>query len=245
MKTHLQHLVLLAACVAGMPALALEPPRQVNVGSELNGRRQHLALTPVFAGASHAGTQTPTIEPGSVEAKNIGRCEIYDPANPSANELHPVAAIGAYVQFYQRAHLAELKATDYSVKYVELPQHGTVKSVTQDGWLVDYYIPTNGYAGNDRYVAEVTVKGVKFKVAGYIRPSSDVMSDYVDICRRLGLPGASWKISDTGDGSASQTAMSMPQGPRDQESKRDESKRDGFISPHPCPHHHPPLDTLT
>lgn len=163
------------------------------------------ALALAFLGASNAGTPSPIIEPINVDTKNIGRCEIYDPSNPSTNELHPVAAIGAYVQFHQKAQLAELKATDYSVKYVELPRHGAVKSVTQDGWLVDYYIPTNGYAGNDRYVAEVTVKGVKFRVAGYLRPSSDVMSDYVDTCRRLGLPSVAWRIADASDGGASLT----------------------------------------
>ena len=153
------------------------------------------ALALALAGSADATTQLPTIEPFQVNTKNIGLCEIYDPKDPYANghSLSPISAIYAYVESYQTAYL-KIKPTDYSVKYLELPQHGNIKSISGEDGLHEVYVPNFGYAGNDRYIAEVTVKGVKFKVIGFIRPSSDVMSGYDDICRRLGLPSAAWKI---------------------------------------------------
>ena len=91
-------------------------------------------------------------------------------------------------------NLTELELTDFSVKYLERPLHGTIKAVSNENGTLEFYIPNAGYAGNDRYVAEVAVKGVKFRVVGYIRPSSDVMSPFA-VCRKTGLPGAAWKIS--------------------------------------------------
>ncbi|TXT36473.1 MAG: hypothetical protein FD135_4271 [Comamonadaceae bacterium] len=174
------------------------------------------ALALAFAGSPDAATQRPTIEPSQVNARSIGSCETYDPKDPynlnngaGADSLRPLGAIGAYVQSYQKAHLTELKPTDYLVTYVEQPQHGVIKSVSREGGVVDLYIPNAGYAGNDRYVAEVTLKGVKFRVAGYIRPSNDVISGYDDLCRRLGLPSSAWKISDATGNNASDTPLSM------------------------------------
>ena len=154
-----------------------------------------------FVGWSNAATQRLTIEPSQVNAKNIGLCETYDPNDPyninngaGANSLNPVGAIGMYVQSYQKAHLMELRPADYSVKYIMQPQYGVIKPVSNKGWTRDLYIPNAGYSGKDRYVAEVTLKGIKFRVAGYIRPSADVMSDYDTLCRRLGLPSSAWGI---------------------------------------------------
>ncbi len=72
------------------------------------------------------------------------------------------------------------------------------------------YIPNAGYTGNDRYVAEVTIKGVKFRVAGYLRPSNDVMSSYDEICRRMGLPSSAWKISDATNSNTGDRPPTMP-----------------------------------
>ena len=88
----------------------------------------------------------------------------------------------------------ELKHTDYFVKYIGLPQHGTIKTSAYKTGTLDFYVPNEGYTGNDRYVAEVIAKGIKFRVAGYIRPSADVVSDMDKVYRRLGLPSAAWKI---------------------------------------------------
>ena len=95
--------------------------------------------------------------------------------------------------------MIEPKRADYSVKYIEQPRNGVIKSVSRDGEIRFLYVPNKGYTGNDRYVAEVTLKGIKFKVTGFLRPSSDVMSDYDKVCRRLGLPGSTWKLSDATD----------------------------------------------
>jgi len=165
-------------------------------GEEMLRTLSAASLALAFAGTPSAATQPPTIEPSQVNAKSIGSCEIYDPNDLylAGNALHPIGAIYTYVQFYQKSHLRELELTDFSVRYVEQPSHGSIKSISGKGAINDFYVPNEGYAGNDRYVAEVTVKGVKFKVTGFLRPSSDVMSDYNDLCRRLGLPGAAWKI---------------------------------------------------
>lgn len=153
------------------------------------------------AGWLDAAPQPPTIAPSQVNAKNIGSCETYDPKDPyntnngaGANSLRPVGAIHMYVQSYQHAHLKELNPADYSVKYLVQPRNGVIEFLTREGGTADLYIPNAGYSGNDRYVANVTIRGVEFKVTGYIRPSSDVMSDFDTLCRRLGLPGSAWKI---------------------------------------------------
>jgi len=170
-------------------------------GEEMQRILSATALALAFAGSSNAGGQPPTIEPSQVNAKNIGSCEIYDPNDHymPGNALTPVGAIGDYVESYQKAYLTELKPTDYSVKYIGLPRNGTIKTITNETGTLDFYVPNAGYAGNDRYVAEVTVKGIKFRVAGYIRPSSDVVSGIDIVCRRLGLPSSAWKISDAGE----------------------------------------------
>lgn len=149
----------------------------------------------VLAGWSEAATP-PTIKPSQVSAKNIGSCEIYDPHDPyiRGNALHPLGAIHAYVENHQRSHLPELKPTDYAVKYLKQPRHGTIKAISDENGTLDFYVPHAGYAGNDGYVAEVIAAGVKFKVVGYIRSSSDATSGYNDLCRRLGLPGIAWGI---------------------------------------------------
>ena len=153
-------------------------------------------------GAFEAAARPPSIEPTEVNTRNIGSCETYDPNDPynlhngaGANGLSPLGAIYAYVQSYQKSYLKDSKPDEYSVKYVGQPQNGVIRTVTDENGTHDLYIPNAGYTGNDRYVAAVTLKGVKFRVAGYIRPSNDVMSDYDDLCRRLGLPGSAWRIS--------------------------------------------------
>jgi hypothetical protein len=159
------------------------------------------ALAFMFSGSAEAAKQRPYIEPAKVNTRTIGSCELYDPEMRDwhPNMLSPLGAIGYYVQSYQKAFLQELKPDDYSVKYIEQPKNGIINSVVEEGWLRDYYVPLNGFKGNDRYVAEVTVKGVKFKVVGYIRPSADIMSVYDDLCRGLGLPSSAWKIADAAD----------------------------------------------
>lgn len=151
---------------------------------------------------SDALARPPTIEPSQVNTRHIGSCETYDPNDPynlhngaGANSLSPLGAIYMYVQSYQKAYLEDSIPEQYSVKYVQQPKYGVIKSVPRDGGMVDLYIANEGYAGNDRYVAEVTMKGVKFRVNGYIRPSNDVMSGYDELCRRLGLPSSAWGIS--------------------------------------------------
>ena len=173
-----------------------------------------LALT--IAGSPDAATRLPTIEPSKVNVKHVGMCNTYDPNDPynlkngaGANSLSPTAAIYSYVQSYQKAHLVDIKPTDYTVKYIEQPRYGVIKSITKEGWTHELYMPNEGYAGNDRYVAEVTLKDTKFKITGFLRPSADVMSGYDDLCRRLGLPSAAWKISDATDTSAGDTALSI------------------------------------
>lgn len=189
-------------------------------GEEMQRILSATALALAFVDAPDAATMPPTIEPSQVNTRSIGTCEIYDPKyDPNdrysgANEVNPVGAIGDYVQSYQKAYLTELKPTDYSVKYIVQPRYGVIKSVASEyaeptGARV-VYVPNKGFSGNDRYVAEVIVKGIKFRVAGYIRPSSDVMSDYNTICRRLGLPGTAWKTSHATDSSTGDTSLSMP-----------------------------------
>jgi hypothetical protein len=162
-------------------------------------------LALAVAGPSDAGTP-PTVKPSQVNARNIGMCETYDPNDPynlhngaGANSLTPQAAIYAYVESYQKSYLMELKPADYSVKYVKQPEYGVIESVSRDGEIRHFYVPSKGYKGNDRYVAEVSLKGIKFKVTGFLRPSADVRSDSDHICRRLGLPGAVWEISGATD----------------------------------------------
>ncbi|OQA31441.1 MAG: hypothetical protein BWY57_02354 [Betaproteobacteria bacterium ADurb.Bin341] len=166
------------------------------------------ALTSAFVGAPDATARPPTIEPAEVNTRNIGSCETYDPNDPynlhngaSANGLRPLGAIYAYVQSYQKAYLKDSKPSDYSVKYIGQPQNGVIKTVSDENGTRDLYIPNAGFTGKDRYVAEVILKGVKFRIAGYIRPSNDVMSDYDDLCHRLGLPGSAWRISAAADSS--------------------------------------------
>lgn len=179
-----------------------------------------VALALAFAGSPDAATRPPTIEPSQVNAKNIGSCETYDPNDPynlhngaGAISLRPIGAIYAYVQSYQKAYLTELKPTDYFVKYIKQPRFGVIESVSREEGVIDLYVPNKGYAGNDRYVAEVTLKGVKFRVAGYIRPSSDVMSGYDDLCRRLGLPSSAWKISNATASNPGDTPLSIREKP--------------------------------
>lgn len=169
------------------------------------------AFALAFAGSPAAATQPPTIEPFQVNAKNIGLCEIYNPNDlySPGSALNPIGGIHLYVASHQKSNLTELELTDFSVKYLEQPLHGSIKSVAGKGAVNDFYVPNAGYAGNDRYVAEVAVKGIKFKVVGYIRPSSDVMSPFA-VCRRTGLPGAAWKISDAMDANPGDTPLSMP-----------------------------------
>lgn len=162
------------------------------------------ALAFMFSGSAEAEKQRPYIEPAKVNARTIGKCELYDPEMRDwhPNTLNPLSAIDDYVESYQKAFLQELKPGDYSLKYVEQPKNGIIRSeepLTQDSWPLDYYVPLNGFKGNDRYVAEVTVKGLKFKVVGYIRPSADIMSGYSVVCHRLGLPSTAWKIADAAD----------------------------------------------
>ncbi len=158
-----------------------------------------LAFT--FSGPAVTAKQPPTIESSQVNARNIGSCETYDP-NDSYNlhngadaySLSPLGAIYAYVQSYQKAHLRDSKPDDYFVKYIEQPKNGVIKTISDENGTRDLYIPNPGYTGNDRYVAKVTLMGVKFRVTGYIRPSNDVMSGYDELCRSLGLPSSAWKI---------------------------------------------------
>jgi len=174
-------------------------------------------LTWAFVGTPDAAARPPTIEPAEVDTRNIGSCETYDPNDPynlhngaGADGLRPLGAIYAYVQSYQKANLRDSKPDEYSVKYIGQSQNGMIKTISDENGMRDLYIPNLGYTGNDRYVAEVTLNGVKFRVAGYIRPSNDVMSGYDDLCRRMGLPGSDWKIFAATDGSASDLPWSMP-----------------------------------
>ncbi len=154
-----------------------------------------------FAGWLGAAPALPTIEASQVNARNIGSCETYDPKDPhnvnngaAAFGLSPIGAVHSYVQAYQKAHLKKLKSTDYSVTYLTQPRYGAIQSMVREGGPVDLYIPNTGFAGHDRYVAEVLINGVRFTVSGYIRPSADVASDFDTLCRRLGLPSIAWKI---------------------------------------------------
>ncbi|MFZ2973541.1 MAG: hypothetical protein WA049_12945 [Ferribacterium limneticum] len=173
-------------------------------------------LTWAFVGTPDAAARPPTIEPAEVNTRNIGSCETYDPNDPynlhngaGANSLRPLGAIYAYVQSYQKAYVRDSKPTDYSVKFIVQPQNGVIKNVSDENGTRDLYIPNPGYTGNDRYVAEVTLKGVKFRVAGYIRPSNDVMSGYDELCHRLGLPSSAWKISDATDSNTGDLPWTM------------------------------------
>jgi hypothetical protein len=147
---------------------------------------------------ANSATTFPIIAVSQINARTIGSCAIYDPSQPlqASNALVPVGAIQLYAQLYQKAHLIDSNIQGYSLKFTQQPQYGQIKRLLQDGSWFDLYSPNAGYRGNDKYVAEVAINGIKFKVIGFLRASSDVMTGFDDPCRKLGLPSAAWKISD-------------------------------------------------
>lgn len=153
----------------------------------------YAALVLAITSSAAVSKDAPRIGASQVRAKEIGACHLYDPARPedNSNSVSPIGAVVLFVQDKQRAQLDDAVVDAAVVHFVRRPQHGTIRDA--NGLLL--FVPRVGFAGSDRYEAEVRMQGHVIKVKGEIRPSSNVLEDFKVLCRRLGLPGVAWKLS--------------------------------------------------
>jgi hypothetical protein len=129
----------------------------------------------------------------------IGVCQLVEnPANlfmppgelSGTNAIGPTGAVESYFVSAEGKTLKEESAESTVLKG---PAHGRLQSLSENGSVLLYYVPNNGYLGKDSVTFQVLMDGMKVKVAYSLHVVENVQgSDDSVIC-----PETYWRISGT------------------------------------------------